>query len=205
MGADGLQSGAIVGQSGIEKIYNKLLMGEDGERRVVVNSMGREIRTLNEIPASEGRRVKLTVDYDLQKAAEDAFTASGFNGAAVVLDPRTGSARLHQPPAYDPNAFAAIDRVTWASLNSDELRPLNDRAIQGRYSPGSTFKMVALAALERVITPDSTPLCRRLTFYGHYFKCWKKGGHGSVDLRRDQQSCDVFLHRRQHGGHRQDQ
>jgi penicillin-binding protein 2 len=158
MTSDGLQSGAIVGQSGIEKIYNKLLMGEDGARHVVVNSVGREIRTLEEIPANEGRRVQLSIDYDLQKAAEDAFKASGFNGAAVVLDPRNGEVlAFTSRPAYDPNAFAAgIDRVTWASLNTDELRPLNDRAIQGRYSPGSTFKMaVALAGLEEgVITPS---------------------------------------------------
>jgi penicillin-binding protein 2 len=200
MGSDGLQSGAIVGQSGIEKIYNKLLMGEDGEKRVVVNSMGREIRTLNEIPASEGRRVQLTVDYDLEKAAEDAFTASGFNGAAVVLDPRNGEVlAFTSRPAYDPNAFAAgVDRVTWAALNSDELRPLNDRAIQGRYSPGSTFKMaVALAALEEgVITPDFHVSCGGgASFYGRFFKCWKPGGHGAIDLRHAiEQSCDVYFY-----------
>ncbi len=198
--AEGLESGAIVGQSGIEKVYNKILMGENGERRVVVNSMGREIRTLNEVPANEGRRMQLTVDYDLQKAAEDGFTAAGFNGAAVVLDPRNGEVlAFTSRPAYDPNAFAAgIDRVTWASLNADELRPLNDRAIQGRYSPGSTFKMaVALAALEEgVITPDFRVSCYgHANFYGRDFACWKKGGHGSIDLRHAiEQSCDVYFY-----------
>jgi penicillin-binding protein 2 len=200
MNADSLQSGAIVGQSGIEKIYNKLLMGEDGARHVVVNSVGREIRTLEELPASEGRRVQLTVDYDLQKAAEDAFTASGFNGAAVVLDPRNGEVlAFTSRPAYDPNAFAAgIDRVTWAALNTDELRPLNDRAIQGTYSPGSTFKMaVALAGLEEgIITPDFRVSCGGgADFYGRFFKCWKAGGHGSIDLRHAiEQSCDVYFY-----------
>src|SRR4029077_12885445 len=81
-------SGAIVGQSGIEKVYNALLMGGDGARHVVVNSMGREIRTLEEIPPSEGKRLQLTIDYDVQKATEDAFEAAGFDGAAVVLDPQ---------------------------------------------------------------------------------------------------------------------
>jgi len=198
--SDGLQSGAIVGQSGVEKVYNKLLTGEDGARVVVVNSMGREINKLEEIPASEGHRVQLTIDYDLQKAAEDGFQASGFNGAAVVLDPKTGEVlAFTSRPAYDPNAFAAgIDKVTWASLNTDDLRPLNDRAIQGRYSPGSTFKMaVALAGLEEgIITPDFRVSCAGgANFYGRFFKCWKRGGHGSIDLRHAiQQSCDTYFY-----------
>src|SRR2546427_3536273 len=131
-----LKSGDIVGQSGIERIYNAQLMGEDGARRVVVNSVGREIKTLEEQPPTEGKRLQLTVDYDLQKAVEDGYKAAGFNGAAVVLDPSNGDVlAFTSVPAYDPNAFAAgIDRATWASLNSDDLKPLQDRAIQGRYS-----------------------------------------------------------------------
>ena len=198
--SDGLKSGDIVGQSGIEKIYNALLMGADGAKRVVVNSVGREIRTLEEEVPTEGKRLQLTVDYDVQKAIEDGFDAAGFNGAAVVLDPRDGSVlAFTSRPAYDPNAFASgVDRTTWASLTNDELRPLNDRAIQGRYSPGSTFKMaVALAALEEgVITPDFRVHCAgAANFYGRTFKCWKKGGHQSVDLRHAiEQSCDVYFY-----------
>jgi penicillin-binding protein 2 len=118
----------------------------------------------------------------------------------VVLDPRSGEVlAFTSRPAYDPNAFAAgIDRVTWASLNSDELRPLNDRAIQGRYSPGSTFKMaVALAGLEEgIITPEFRVSCGGgANFYGRFFKCWKKGGHGSIDMRHAiEQSCDVYFY-----------
>jgi penicillin-binding protein 2 len=102
-------------------------------------------------------------------------------------------------PAYDPNSFAGgINRATWAALNSDDLRPLQNRAIQGRYSPGSTFKMaVALAALEEgVITPDFRVHCvGSATFYGRPFACWKKGGHGSIDLRHAiEQSCDVYFY-----------
>jgi penicillin-binding protein 2 len=197
---DGLKSGDIVGQSGIEKIYNQLLMGQDGARRVVVNSVGREIRTLDEEEPTEGKRLQLSIDYDVQKAVEDGFAASGFNGAAIVLDPRDGGVlAFTSRPAYDPNAFAAgIDRTTWASLNTDDLRPLNDRAIQGKYSPGSTFKMaVALAALEEgIITPDFHVSCAgSAVFYGRPFKCWKKGGHGSVDMRHAiEQSCDVYFY-----------
>ena len=195
-----LKSGDIVGQSGIERIYNAQLMGEDGARRVVVNSVGREIKTLEEQAPTEGKRLQLTVDYDLQKAVEDGYKAAGFNGAAVVLDPSNGDVlAFTSVPAYDPNAFAAgIDRATWAALNSDDLKPLQDRAIQGRYSPGSTFKMaVALAALEEnVIKPDFHVHCvGGATFYGRPFKCWKKGGHGSLDLRHAiEQSCDVYFY-----------
>src|SRR5213596_3425032 len=120
-GDDGLKSGDIVGQSGIEKVYNAMLMGEDGARRVVVNSVGREIRTLDEDEPTEGKRLQLTVDYDVQKAIEDGFDSIGFNGAAVVLDPSDGAVLgFTSRPAYDPNAFAAgIDRAAWASLTSD--------------------------------------------------------------------------------------
>jgi len=118
----------------------------------------------------------------------------------VVLDPQTGEVLgFSSRPAYDPNAFAAgIDRATWLRLNTDDLRPLQNRAIQGRYSPGSTFKMaVGLAALEEgVITPDFKVHCTGgANFYGRYFKCWKKGGHGTVDLRHAiEQSCDVYFY-----------
>src|SRR5882757_5501131 len=197
---DGLKSGDIVGQAGIEKIYNSLLMGADGAKRVVVNSVGREIRVLEEDPPTEGKRLQLTIDADVQKSVEDAFKASGFNGASVVLDPSNGDVLAFTSiPSYDPNAFAAgIDRAAWASLNTDELRPLQDRAIQGRYSPGSTFKMaVALAGLEEgIITPDFHAHCAgHANFYGHDFKCWKKGGHGAIDLRHAiEQSCDVYFY-----------
>jgi penicillin-binding protein 2 len=197
-----LKSGDIVGQSGLEKVYNTLLMGEDGAKRVVVNSVGREIRTLDEDLPTEGKRLQLTVDYDIQKAIEDGFDSIGLNGAAVVLDPSDGGVLgFTSRPAYDPNAFASgIDHSAWAALTTDRDRPLNDRAIQGRYSPGSTFKMaVALAGLEEgIITPDFHVYCPgHANFYGRDFKCWRfsRGGHGSLDLRHAiQQSCDVYFY-----------
>ncbi|HTG89708.1 MAG TPA: penicillin-binding protein 2 [Vicinamibacterales bacterium] len=196
--ADGLGSGAIVGQAGVEKIYNKLLMGEDGARRVKVNSMGREISTLEEIPYHEGRRVQLTIDADLQRAAEEGFKAGGFNGAAVVMDPRTGEVlAFTSRPGYNPNDFAAgIDRATWAGLNTDPLKPLQNRAIQGLYSPGSTFKIVVeVAALEEgIVSPDFRVFCGgSAVFFGRPFQCWKRGGHGSVDMRHALEgSCNVY-------------
>lgn len=195
-----LKSGDIVGQSGIEKSYNALLMGQDGAKRVVVNSLGREMRTLEEVEPTEGQRLRLTIDADVQRAAENAFRAFGYRGAAVAMDPSNGELLAFTSlPAYDPNAFAAgIDRARWSALNTDELRPLQDRAIQGRYSPGSTFKMaVAVAALqEGVITPDFYVSCPGYaTFYGRAFRCWKRGGHGSVALREAiEKSCNVYFY-----------
>lgn len=200
-GASALKSGDIIGQSGVEKVYNAFLMGEDGAKRVVVNSTGREVRTLEELQPTEGKRLQLTIDYDIQKAIEDGFDAIGdFNGAAVVLDPSNGDVLgFTSRPAYDPNAFSSgIDRATWNQLTTDEDRPLNDRAIQGRYSPGSTFKMaVAIAGLEEgIITPDFRTFCPgHATFYGHTFACWNKRGHGSMDLRHAiEQSCNVYFY-----------
>jgi penicillin-binding protein 2 len=197
---ESLKSGDIVGQAGIEKVYNAQLMGIDGARRVVVNSLGREIRTLDKQDPIEGKRLQLTLDLDLQKAVEDGFRVAGFNGASVVLDPQDGEVLAFASlPEYDPNAFASgIDRASFSTLLNDPLKPLQDRAIQGRYQPGSTFKMaVALAGLEEgVITPDFRASCAGgATFYGHHFACWKKGGHGSLDLRRAiEQSCDVYFY-----------
>jgi penicillin-binding protein 2 len=192
--------GAIVGQSGVEKVYNHLLMGRDGARVVVVNSLGREIEPLEEVPPVEGRRVQLTIDLDLQKAAEDGFRHAGFNGAALVMDPRNGEVLAYVSlPAYDPNDFVVgIDRATWASLNTDRLRPLQNRVIQGRYSPGSTFKIVvATAALEEgLVTPDFRVTCRgSAAFFGRSYRCHLKGGHGSVDLRHAlEKSCNVYFY-----------
>jgi penicillin-binding protein 2 len=197
---DGVIQGDIIGQQGVEKAYNRLLMGEDGARRVVVNSTGREIRTLDEVTPSEGRRVQLTIDYDLQKAAEDGFRHAGFNGAALIMDPRNGEVLTYASlPSYDPNDFASgIDRVTWASLNTDKLRPLQNRVLQGRYSPGSTFKIVvATAALEEgIVSPDHRITCNGgATFFGRFYKCHLKGGHGSVDMRHAmEKSCNVYFY-----------
>jgi penicillin-binding protein 2 len=197
---DGLGTGAIVGQSGVERVYNRRLMGADGARRVVVNSVGREIRTLEEQPPTEGQRLRLSLNAAMQRAAEDAFKAYGYWGSAVVLDPRSGDVlALTSLPAYDPNDFSTgIDRATWAALNTDKLRPLQNRAIQGRYSPGSTFKIaVAAAGLEEgMVTPDTKVFCPGgANFYGRYFKCHLAGGHGWMDMRHAlEKSCNVYFY-----------
>ena len=194
----GLSSGDIVGQSGVEYAYNSLLMGVDGTRHVVVNSVGREVETLGEIPPAEGGALQLTIDYDLQRAAEEGFRLAGFEGAAVILDPNSGEVlSLVSLPAYDPNAFATgIDRETWIALNTDALKPLQNRALQGRYSPGSTFKIaMAVAALEEgVIEPDFKVACRGGgTFYGRFYRCHTT--HGTVALDEAiEKSCNTYFY-----------
>ena len=194
------RSGAVIGQSGVEKTYNDLLMGKNGTRHVVVNSVGRKISTIRETPPIEGQRVQLTIDYDLQEAAEASFKQAGLRGSAVLLDPRNGEIlALASLPAYDPNTFAGgIDRLTWNDLNSDSFYPLRNRAIQGRYAPGSTFKIVvATAALEEgLVTPDHKVNCKGgATYYGRYVQCYRGRGHGLVDMRQAlEKSCNVYFY-----------
>ena len=209
-----VEPGTIVGQAGLELAYNKELMGVDGNKTVVVNSVGREIKQLDLLPPTIGHSMQLTIDADIQKATEDGFAASGFDGAAIVLDPRNGEVlAFTSRPAYDPNAFAGggIDRTTWNALNfrqrSSRCRTARSRA---DISPGSTFKMaVGLAGpRRRGHHADFTVHCGGgATFYGHYFTCWNQSGHGSVNLKpRDRAVVRrLLLYRRQHARHRQDQ
>jgi penicillin-binding protein 2 len=196
----GYSLGTIVGQTGVEKNYNEVLMGQDGARLVVVNSLGREISELGEQTPTEGRALKLTIDFDMQRALEEAFRHHDFWGAAAFIDPKNGDVlAMTSLPAYDPNQFAVgIDSATWSGLNKDPLRPLNNRLIQGTYPPGSTFKilMAVVGLQEGIITPSSRVTCSGGgVFYGRYFQCHRRGGHGSVDLRQAiEKSCNVYFY-----------
>ena len=193
-----VRSGAIVGQSGVEQRYNEFLMGDDGERHVMVNSIGREVEMIEEVPPGAGRQIQLTLDYDLQRAAESAFRAGGYAGSVVVLDPRSGDVlSLLSVPGYDPNDFAlGIDSDTWKSLNSDMRLPLQNRALQGRYPPGSTFKIVVAAAAmeEGLITPDFKVSCRGgATFFNRFYRCHSV--HGTVGLDEAiEKSCNTYFY-----------
>jgi penicillin-binding protein 2 len=195
-----LQPGAVVGQSGLERVYNARLMGTDGNRFVVVNNVGRETDELTREDPVDGARMQTTIDYDVQRALEDGFAALGFAGGGAVLDPNTGEVlAMASLPAYDPNVFAVgIGGSEWKRLLTDPLRPMTNRLIQGTYSPGSTFKIVmAVAGLEEgVITPETTFYCPgHGTFYGRSFKCNRPAGHGMVDLARAlEQSCNVYFY-----------
>ncbi len=195
-----LRPGDFVGKSGLERQYNETLMGTDGMRRVVVNSVGKEVERLEHVEAQAGEKIQLTIDYDLQVVAEAAM--AGQKGAVVALDPRSGEVlAMVSRPAPDPNSFAVrIPVEEWKQLNEDPDRPLLNRAIQAQLAPGSVFKIImSTAMLESKAIPENfTAFCPGYgTFYGRMFKChvFGKGGHGQVDLHNAVvRSCDVFFY-----------
>ncbi len=192
------EPGRVVGQSGLEALYNEDLTGVDGLRRVVVNSRGVEVELSEDQPARAGGTVDLTLSADLQAAMEEAFKDRA--GSAVALDPFTGEILgLVSSPGFDPNSFSSgIDRSVWESLTRDPKTPLFNRAVQGQYAPGSLFKVVVAAAglEEGLITPETTVYCPGYaSIYGHVFKCNRAGGHGVVSLGRAiGESCNVFFY-----------
>src|SRR5712671_5909136 len=192
--------GDVVGVSGVEKQYNTLLMGKNGSRRAVVDSHGREVSRLDETPAEPGKQLKLSVDLDLQIAAEQA--RDGRSGAIVALDPRTGEVlAMVSRPTFDPNHFAVkISKNEWAKLINDDDHPLLNKAIQAQLAPGSVFKIImATAGLQEHVAQDMHVNCNGgANFYGRYFKCWvvaEHRVHGVVDISKAiYQSCDVFFY-----------
>jgi len=192
--------GDVVGVSGVERQYNTALMGQNGARRAVVNSHGREVGLLGETAAVPGKQLKLTVDIDLQIAAEEAL--EGRNGAIVAMDPRTGEIlAMVSRPTFNPNDFSVrISRDEWSKLVTDDDHPLLNKAIQAQLAPGSTFKIImATAGLQEGIAQDMKVNCTGgAEFYGRYFKCWvvaEHRTHGITDLTKAiYQSCDVFFY-----------
>src|SRR5271168_5123857 len=193
--------GDIVGKAGLERQYNETLEGTDGMRRVVVNSIGKVMRTLDNVEAIPGKPIQLTIDYDLQAVAENAMVDK--EGAVVAMDARTGEVlAMVSRPTVDPNDFAVrIANDEWQKLNSDPETPLMNRAIQAQLAPGSVFKIVmATAMLESKAIPETmTAFCPGYAvFYGRMFKCHvfgKTAGHGVVDLHKAiVQSCDIFFY-----------
>jgi penicillin-binding protein 2 len=192
--------GNIVGKAGLERQYNDILMGTDGLRRAIVNSVGKEVGRLNQTEAIPGRPIHLTIDYDLQLVAEAAL--EGRKGAVVALDPRTGEVlAMASHPAPDPNRFAVrISRDDWKELNEDPDHPLLNRAIQAQLAPGSVFKVIMAAAMleTKLLPEDFSVFCTGVAdFYGRPFRChaWNKGGHGHVELHDAVvKSCDIFFY-----------
>jgi penicillin-binding protein 2 len=192
--------GDIVGKAGLERQYNDVLEGTDGMRRVVVNSVGKPVRTLDNLEAVPGKPVQLTIDYDLQAVAEADMLNK--EGSVVAMDARTGEVLVAiSRPTFDPNDFAVrISGEEWQRLNTDPATPLLNRAIQAQLAPGSVFKIVmATAMLETKAVPETMhAYCPGYaTFYGRTFKChvFGKGGHGDVDFHKAiVQSCDVYFY-----------
>jgi penicillin-binding protein 2 len=192
------RQGDIIGKDGLEKQYDKTLRGVDGQQRVQVDNLGHERQTETTQDATNGKDLQTTLDLDLQSVAELAM--EGKRGGVVALDPRTGEVlAMMSAPSFDPNKFTGrISRSDWNQLMNDPFKPLLNRATQAEFAPGSTFKpIVALAGLETgVIDEDTEFHCSGgASFYGNYYHCHKKTGHGNISLHRAiEQSCDVFFY-----------
>jgi penicillin-binding protein 2 len=190
--------GYLIGKYGIEQKFELDLMGENGGRQLEVNALGRKIRVLENLEPNPGNNLFLTLDLELQKAADDAM--AGKRGTVVAMDPQSGDIlALVSKPDYDPNLFArGISPENWKSLVENPAHPLQNRAIQGQYPPGSVFKIItAIAGLEeKLITPQTTFHCSGVLPFGEReYQCWKKEGHGSISLQRAiVESCDVYFY-----------
>jgi penicillin-binding protein 2 len=196
---DGYRPGDFIGKSGLEKALERYLRGADGQRRVEVDVKGRELRLLRIQEPIPGSRVYLTLQQNLQQAAEKAL--GDKDGAAVALDVHTGEVlALVSRPAFNPALFArGISGQEWIALLQNPSHPLQNKAVRGQYPPGSTFKtVVALAALKAgVATPATSVNCQGSFRLGNrQFRCWKKEGHGTVDLKKAiKESCDVWFYK----------
>jgi penicillin-binding protein 2 len=190
--------GFRIGKNGIERAFDERLRGTAGSSRVEVNAYGRMIRELQRREGVPGDEVVMTLDMDLQRFAYDAMGQE--SGAAIVMDVHTGEVlALASTPGFDPNLFnTGLSHADWNALRQNERNPLINKPIAGLYPPGSTFKMMtALAALEsRIVTPQNAVFCPGvMTLGNHQFHCWKKEGHGTVDMATAlERSCDVYFY-----------
>ena len=192
------RSGDLIGKFGAEKVYENSLRGKRGGRQVEVNANGLVVRVLKTVDAVPGNNVFLTIDQQLQHRTEELL--DGIVGAAVALEPGTGQIlALASSPSFDQNFFVGgITHEQWDMLISNPFRPMSNRAIQGEYPPGSTYKIItALAGLQEGVVDYRTSY----NCPGHYrfgnrvYRCWKKGGHGKVDIiKAVEESCDVFFY-----------
>jgi penicillin-binding protein 2 len=190
--------GDLIGKTGLEKQYEDILVGTDGKVFEVVDSLGREIREISRTDPIRGNEIHLTLDFDLQKKAEEIL--DGREGAVVVMKPETGEIlAMASFPNFNPNSF--INRFTpeeWVELITSPEYPLENRTIRGLYSPGSLFKPnMLLAGLDSgVVNESTTSVCRgSIIIYGHPFACWKAAGHGTVNLYSAiQHSCNIYFY-----------
>jgi len=193
-----LHQGSIVGQYGVEKFFDQNVRGLAGQKSIEVDALGHEKRTVLVDQPHAGDDLYLTIDVRLQKVAEDLLGQE--SGAIVALDPTNGDIlAMASRPGFDPNVLSReLTPKQWVEIVQDEGRPLNNRASQGQYPPGSTFKvMMAAAAIEsKTMTPSSTVFCNGGYQFGRrVYHDWKASGHGSVDLRKALvHSCDVYFY-----------
>ena len=195
----GRRRGDFIGKFGAEKAYENSLRGTRGGRQVEVNANGRVVRVLKTVAAKPGQNIYLTIDQALQTKAESLLR--GVAGAAVAMEPGSGRIlALASSPAFDQNYFAVgMSHEQWDSLISNPFRPMENKAIQGEYPPGSTYKIItALAGLEEGVIDENTQVfCPGFYYFGNRkYRCWKKGGHGQVKIiKAITESCDVYFYK----------
>ena len=190
--------GLRVGKVGLEKTFEKDLIGINGVQRYEVNAYGKRINQLDHIEGIKGKNISLTIDSEIQKFANTLL--KNKSGSISIMDIYTGDIiALHSSPSFDPNLFShGISNKNWKLIKENPLKPLINKTISGLYSPGSTIKpLVALSALENdVINPNLTINCTGKTeLYGQTYHCWKEKGHGYMKLRNAiKQSCDTYFY-----------
>ena len=201
----GMRPGTLVGKTGLERQYDDSLRGQDGQRFVEVSAVGRVVREAGAaptLPPLAGTTIRTTIDIDLQRYVAQEFPA-GQRGAVIAMNPNSGEIlALYSAPGFDPNAFVGgVDPEYWRGLNENPAKPLFDRAIQARYPPGSTWKLlIAAIALKRgIVTMNSRmpiPCEGGLQYGNRYFHCWiSPKGHGDLTLAQAiAQSCDVYFY-----------
>jgi penicillin-binding protein 2 len=200
----GYRMGQQIGKQGLEKQYESLLHGVEGSRFVEVDARGRIIGgpgAVKDLPPRTGDALRTTIDLDLQRYVDSLF-ADTLVGGVVALDPRTGDVlALYSAPTYDPNRFiGGIPADYWNELRENPRKPLYNKALQGRYPPGSTWKLVTSAiALDHGLVDAKTtmpiPCTGGMQYGARYFRCWEPRGHGAVDLTQAiEHSCDVYFY-----------
>ena len=193
-----LTMGSIVGKSGVEKSFDQVIRGRPGQKTIEVDARGAERKTLAVVEQTSGDDLYLSIDLPMQRLAESLLDPE--SGAVVAIDPANGDVLvLASRPGYDPNVLShGLSGAVWEQIATDARHPLTNRAIQGVYPPGSTFKiMMASAALESSHWTSNTKIhCSgSYPFGNHVFRDWKKGGHGSVDMYQGiVNSCDVYFY-----------
>jgi penicillin-binding protein 2 len=192
---DFYQPGDVVGKSGVEEAYDEVLRGTDGSRDAIVDSHGKEVGQLGQQLAIPGKDLRLTIDLDIQRVAEQAM--EGHNGALVAMDPHTGEIlAMVSRPTYDPNQFSVrLTKDYWSQIVNDPDHPMMNKTIQAQLAPGSTFKIImSLAGLQEGVAQSMRVMCNGgATFYGRFFACDQR--HGMVDIDHAiPWSCDTFYY-----------
>ena len=190
--------GLKVGKTGLEKSFENELIGLNGVERYEVNAYGKRIKQVDYKEGEQGKKIKLTIDTEIQKLSNDLL--KGVAGSISVMDIYTGEIlAMQSSPSFDPNLFLfGISHDDWQLIRNNPLKPLVNKTLSGLYSPGSTIKpIVALSALEnKIINKDFKVNCTgKIEMYGQTYHCWKKKGHGVVNLKKAmKQSCDTYFY-----------